>query len=193
MSNEEALKLLTESQAMLEGHFLLSSGLHSDRYFQCARLFVDPRIGSRMVELLLPNLPRRAFDCIVGPAMGGIIVAYELARQLETRNVFAERENNVMTLRRGFQVPVGAEVLICEDVVTTGKSSAEVAEVLRAQGVKVAGVACLVDRSGGKGEAALGVPLYSVVQVEVPTWKPDECPLCQSGFPVVKPGSRNVA
>jgi orotate phosphoribosyltransferase len=186
--SHEAEDLLRRSEALLQGHFLLSSGLHADRYFQCARIFVDPAIGSRMVELLVPRLPARPVHAIVGPAMGGILVAYELARQLNIRNVFTEREGGQMSLRRGFSLPPGADVLIGEDVVTTGKSSLEVRDALQALGVNVVGVACLVDRTAG--HPPIGLPLYSVLSVEVPTWTPEQCPQCAAGVPVVKPGSR---
>jgi orotate phosphoribosyltransferase len=184
----EAEELLKRSEALLQGHFLLSSGLHANRYFQCARIFVDPAIGTRMVELLVQQVPQRKYDAIVGPAMGGVIVAYELARQMQTRNVFTEREGGQMTLRRGFSLTPGAQALICEDVVTTGKSSLEVRDALQTMGVSVAGVACLVDRTAG--HPPVGLPLYSVLSVEVPTWTAAECPQCAAGVPVVKPGSR---
>ncbi|HEY3999036.1 MAG TPA: orotate phosphoribosyltransferase, partial [Candidatus Xenobia bacterium] len=147
------LGVLQKCGALLQGHFQLSSGLHSDRYFQCARVFVDPKVGAKLVKLLVPQLP--AATRVIGPALGGILVAYELARQLGVGNVFAERDKGVMTLRRGFELSTGDRVIIAEDVVTTGGSSGEVLQLLRARGVEVLGLACLVDRSSGTAGARL--------------------------------------
>jgi orotate phosphoribosyltransferase len=204
---KDAITLLRESGALLEGHFLLSSGRHSDRYFQCARLLQYP---DRAACALTPLVERiradiRAgtlvLDAVVGPAMGGIVVAYELGRQLGLPAFFTERDDTgAMTLRRGFSVEPGTRILIAEDVVTTGKSSAESAAVLEATGGKVAALACVVDRrAAGKHHesivrceniAEIPWPLYAVVKMEAANWDAADCALCKQGIPAVKPGSR---
>ncbi|QQO10550.1 orotate phosphoribosyltransferase [Breznakiella homolactica] len=192
---KDAIELLKESEAMLEGHFLLSSGRHSDRYFQCARLLQYP---GRAAEALAPVAKRikarmdsgeLVVDAVVGPAMGGIIVAYELGRQLGVPAFFTERDDTgAMTLRRGFWVGKGQRILIAEDVVTTGKSSMESARVLEEMGAEVIGLACVVDR---RAEGApVSWPLYSACQVTVGSWDAGDCELCRQELPLVKPGSR---
>lgn len=193
----DAITLLKDSQAMLEGHFLLSSGLHSDRYFQCARLLQHP---ARAAEALAPVVKQLkalmdsgelSIDLIVGPAMGGIIVAYELARQLGLPAIFTERDDTgLMSLRRGFEVKKGQNILIAEDVVTTGKSSLESAKVLESYGAKVVALACVVDRRAEGVPTAW--PLYPACKATVQTWDAAECPLCKEGSKPVKPGSRKV-
>jgi orotate phosphoribosyltransferase len=195
---KEVLELLRESGAMLEGHFLLSSGRHSDKYFQCARLFQYP---DRAAAVLAPLAERiraamasgvLAVDAVVGPAIGGIIAAYELAGQLGLPAFFTERDDSgKMSLRRDFEVRSGEKILICEDVITTGKSSGESAEVLEALGADVTAVACVVDRRAS-GSEDLPWPLYAVCKVGAANWDPADCELCKKGIPVVKPGSRKV-
>jgi orotate phosphoribosyltransferase len=188
--------LLKGTGAMLEGHFLLSSGLHSDRYFQCARLLQYPDKAAaalegvaRQVRLSL-EAGELALDAIVGPAMGGIIVAYELARQLGLPAFFTERDDTgLMNLRRGFEVRPGQRILIAEDVVTTGKSSGECAAVLEALGAKVAALACLVDRRT-QGAQDISWPVFPALKIAVENWAADACELCKKGIPAVKPGSR---
>jgi orotate phosphoribosyltransferase len=180
---------------MLEGHFLLSSGRHSDRYFQCARLLQHP---DRAAAALKPAVERirgdldagkLVIDAIAGPAMGGIIVAYELGRQLGLPAFFTERdEGGAMSLRRGFTVEKGAKILIAEDVVTTGKSSGESAAVLEGLGARITALACLVDRRAPG--IPLAWPLYAACTVEVSNWEASSCELCDKGLPLVKPGSR---
>jgi orotate phosphoribosyltransferase len=182
---------------MLEGHFLLSSGRHSDRYFQCARLFQFPR---RAEEALAPVAERiRAdiaagklvLDAVAGPAMGGVIAAYELGRQLGLPAFFTERdEAGAMSLRRGFTVERGQRILIAEDVVTTGKSSGESARVLEALGAEIAALACVVDRRAAG--IALPWPLYAAAAVQAGSWDAGNCELCRRGLPAVKPGSRRL-
>ncbi|MDR1862748.1 MAG: orotate phosphoribosyltransferase [Treponema sp.] len=194
---KEPLVLLKESAAMLEGHFLLSSGRHSDRYFQCARLLQYP---DRAAEALAEVAGRiRAdmeagkikIDAVAGPALGGIIVAYELGRQLGLPAFFTERDDTgAMSLRRGFEVQPGQNILISEDVVTTGKSSEETARVLEAAGAKIAALACLVNRLPPGAE--LSRPLYAACKVDVSDWEAEDCELCKQGIPAVKPGSRKT-
>ncbi|MDR2078699.1 MAG: orotate phosphoribosyltransferase [Treponema sp.] len=192
---KDTISLLKESGAMLEGHFLLSSGRHSDRYFQCARLLQYPDRTAEALGGVAERLKadigagKLAVDAIVGPAMGGIIVAYELARQLGLPGFFTERDDTgAMTLRRGFEITPGARILIAEDVVTTGKSSGESAVVLEALGAKICALACVVDRR------AAGIPLlwplYAACKVEAGNWEQETCELCKKGIPAVKPGSR---
>lgn len=183
-----------QSRALLEGHFLLSSGLHSPQYFQCALLFDDPRRGRALGESLAAAVRRARCDDaqrVIGPALGGVIVAYELAAALGVRNAFAERDSSGrMALRRGFRVSPGERVIVCEDVVTTGGSALEVVELLRAEGATPVAMASIVDRSGG---LAFDLPLVSLLRVTVDTWTPDACPLCAQGTVAVKPGSRDMA
>jgi len=182
------VEMLKNCGALLEGHFLLSSGKHSNRYVQCAKLLQYPDKAEAVIRVVAEKLKGLDFDLVVGPAMGGIIVAYELARQLGKTAMFTERENGVMALRRGFLIERGRRVLIAEDVVTTGKSSLETAEVIKAFGGEVIGIACIVDR----GSSQLEYPLYSSVRLEIESFEPEECPLCRQNIPYVKPGSRGM-
>jgi len=194
---KDPINVLKESDAMLEGHFLLSSGRHSDRYFQCARLLQYPDRAAEVLSSVVVKLKSDmasgaiAIDAIVGPAMGGIIVAYELGRQLGLSAFFTERdESGAMCLRRGFTVEPGMRILIAEDVVTTGKSSLESAAVLEAAGAKVVALACVVDR---RAEGVpVSWPLYSAAKVAVASWDAVDCALCKKGSTPVKPGSRKV-
>lgn len=185
---EKILEILKESEALLEGHFLLSSGRHSNRYIQCARLLQYPDKAEKVLSTVCDKLKNIEFDVVVGPAMGGIIVAYEIGRQLGKRAVFTERENGVMTLRRGFEIKEGERVLITEDVVTTGKSALEAAEVIMSLKGSVVGIACIADR----GSAKLEYPIYSAIKLDVESFERDECPLCAKETPYIKPGSRNI-
>jgi orotate phosphoribosyltransferase len=193
----DTITLLKESGAMLEGHFLLSSGRHSDRYFQCARLLQYPDRTAEALSGLAERLKadikagKLAVDAIVGPAMGGIIVAYELARQLGLPGFFTERDDTgAMTLRRGFEITRGMRILIAEDVVTTGKSSGESAAVLSALGATVGALSCVVDRRAPGNP--IPWPLYAACTVEVGNWEQQNCELCKQGIPAVKPGSRKL-
>jgi orotate phosphoribosyltransferase len=192
---EDVITLLKESGALLEGHFLLSSGRHSDRYFQCARLLQYPDRTAQALSGLAEQLKgdikagTLVVDAVVGPAMGGIVVAYELARQLGLPGFFTERDDRgAMTLRRGFDAAPGMRILIAEDVVTTGKSSGECAAVLEAQGAAVSALACVVDRRAPGNP--LPWPLYAACVVEAGNWEQQDCELCKQGVPAAKPGSR---
>jgi orotate phosphoribosyltransferase len=192
---ENVIDLLKESGAMLEGHFLLSSGRHSDRYFQCAKLLQYP---NKAAAALAPAAERirsdiqagkLVVDAIVGPALGGIIAAYELGRQLGVPAFFTERDDTgAMTLRRGFEVKPGLSVLVAEDVITTAKSSGECAAVLERLGAKVTALACVVDRRAPHIDVSL--PLYAASRIEAANWEAEDCELCRQGIPAVKPGSR---
>ena len=186
MSNVNAIEVLKDCQAFLEGHFLLSSGRHSSAYCQMAYLQQYPDRCAEVMKAVADKVKEMDVDVIVGPAMGGIVYAYELGRQLGKRAIFTERENNVMTLRRGFEIQKGEKVLITEDVVTTGKSSMETAKVIEELGGEVVGIACIVDRRVNE----IFCPVYSAMQLEIATYEADECPLCKAGIPLVKPGSR---
>jgi orotate phosphoribosyltransferase len=193
------MDLLRETEAIQEGHFLLSSGRHSNRYVQCARLLQYPDKAAAALKPVADAIRtdiqagKLALDVVVGPAMGGIIVAYELGRQLGLPAFFTERDDaGAMTLRRGFAVWERQRVLIAEDVVTTGKSSFETAAVLEAVGAKVAALACVVDRLTPAERAAPQWPIYQAARVDAANWDAAECDLCKKGVPVVKPGSRKV-
>ena len=177
---------LKQSEALLEGHFLLSSGRHSDHYCQCAKLLQYPDRAERVIAVITEQVKNLHIDMVVGPAMGGIIVAYELGRQLGVPAIFTERVDNKMALRRGFEVKPGQKLLITEDVVTTGKSSLETIEVLKSFGAEVLGIACIVDRSNSTNS----YPIYSATKLDIQSWEVEDCPLCKKGLPFVKPGSR---
>jgi len=190
MNHKELMDYLVKTEAMLKGHFLLSSGLHSDTYIQCAQLLKDPKIAeifcAALAELFVAEKP----ELVVGPALGGVIVAYETARQLGVPGIFAERENGIMKLRRGFTVERGQKVLITEDVITTGGSSEEVVKLLSELGAEVIGVGSIIDRSAGQN-IKLSVPFRSLLKLEIKAFEPDECPLCAEGSKAIKPGSRS--
>lgn len=189
LSPEQIIELFKECTALKEGHFLLTSGRHSNRYLQCALVLQYPAVAARLCAQLIKKTPdSKDIEVVIGPALGGVTLAYEMARQLNALSLFAEREDSVMTLRRGFQIKKGAKVLVVEDVITTGGSVRETIRVVEEQGGEVVGVASLVDRSNGKVE--LGVPLYSALSMEVVSYPPEECPICKDRVPLVKPGSR---
>lgn len=173
--------------ALLKGHFLLSSGLHSDRYLQCALVLAHPARAEEFGRALAGKIAAKP-DLVISPAMGGLIIGQEVARALGVRHYFTERVDGTVILRRGFSLKPGENVLVVEDVVTTGKSTKEVFEVIRAAGAVVSGACSVVDRSEGK--AALGVPYAALWTVAVPAWPADACPACKAGTPAVKPGSR---
>ncbi len=185
-------RLFRERNALLEGHFLLSSGLHSPRYLQCARILMDPglatALGEALARRLRPLLDGAMPEVVVAPAVGGILVAHEVARAFGTPGLFTERQDGTMTLRRGFALSEGTPVVVVEDVITTGGSTREVIDAVQARGGRVLAAGSLVDRSGGT--AKLGVPLASLLHVEVPTWAAADCPLCAEGSSPEKPGSR---
>ncbi|MBX7220437.1 MAG: orotate phosphoribosyltransferase [Blastocatellia bacterium] len=191
METSQIEHLLAETGALLTGHFLLSSGLHSPNYVQCARLLQFPSvaevIGKALAEKLLASVTGPP-DVVAAPAIGGILIAHEVARALGVRCLFTEREGTAMTLRRGFDVNPGEKTLVIEDVVTTGLSTRETMTALEAAGAKVIGVGSIIDRT--KEPIDLGVPRAALIRLEIPTYQPDACPLCQTGIPAVKPGSR---
>ncbi|MGC8760556.1 MAG: orotate phosphoribosyltransferase [Bryobacteraceae bacterium] len=190
LSQSEVLDLFRATGAFLEGHFRLSSGLHSSKYLQCALVLQHPRHAETLGRALAERVPAKV-DLVASPALGGLIIGHEVARALAVRHVFTERDaERRMTLRRGFRILPGERVLIVEDVITTGGSSLEVAEVVRGLGGQVVAAASIIDRSGGAAD--LGVPRAALAVLEVENWPPDECPLCAQGIPVEKPGSRPV-
>ena len=197
MAEEKVLDLLRESGAMLEGHFLLSSGRHSDKYFQCAKLLQYPdrtaKAFAALADRIKADTDKLALDAVAGPAMGGIIAAWELGRQLGLRSFFTERnDEGKMSLRRGFEVKTGERIMIVEDVITTGKSFGECAAVLESYGAEIAAIACVVDRSAGSlGE--IPWPLYAACKVTARTWEEASCDLCRQKIPVEKPGSRKIS
>jgi orotate phosphoribosyltransferase len=194
-SHEAILGEFREAGALLEGHFILTSGRRSGHYMQCARVMVDPARGQRLCKALAARIqearPDLELDAVVAPAMGGILVGYELARQLGLPSLFTERVDGRFSLRRGFELAMGAKVLVAEDVVTTGLSLRECADCLRALGAEPVLGACLVDRSNGAAE--IGMPLVALLTVDFPTWAPDEIPPALAAIPAVKPGSRGLA
>jgi len=189
LTTDETLHMFTSSGALLHGHFIFTSGRHSDVYMQCAQVLKYPEYTERLAKHLASFFRNDAIDIVIGPAMGGIVVAYEVARQLSAIALFTERENDKMTLRRGFAIAPGQRVLVVEDVTTTGGSVREVMEVVEAHQGCVAGVGVLVDRSNGAID--FGVKQTAVLSMEIPSWEADQCPLCREGeLPAVKPGSR---
>ncbi|HOQ15736.1 MAG TPA: orotate phosphoribosyltransferase [Defluviitaleaceae bacterium] len=191
LNKERVIEIFKETEVLLEGHFLLTSGRHSNQYMQCAKILQYPNYAEEIAKGLAEEFKDDQIDIVVGPAMGGIIIAYELARQLNCKNLFAEREDGKMTLRRGFTIPEGARVLVAEDVITTGGSVKEVIDIVKEQGGELAGVAVLVDRSNGNID--FGTKLRAALTVDVVSYEAEECPLCKEGkLPLVKPGSRKI-
>ncbi len=191
MDKQQILDLFKSTGALQQGHFRLTSGLHSSEYFQCARVLQHPQYN----QLLSGEIGRHFYDwkieVVIAPAIGGIMVGQEVARQIRVRGIFAERENNKMSIRRGFEIKERERVLVCEDVITTGGSVQEVVDLVRAAGGVVAGVAAIVDRS--KDRVDFGAEFYALLKMEVPAYQPESCPLCKENLPIVKPGSRQVA
>lgn len=190
MNSDELLTLAREQGALLEGHFLLSSGLHSPAYFQCARLLERPDIASRLGVALAAKITVDNVDVAIAPALGGILVAHEVARALGVRALFAERDPSTadLVLRRGFSLQPGERALVLEDVVTTGKSLKETMKVVDVNGGQVVATGALVDRN--PGDLLLDVPFSTIARLDFPTYDPESCILCQSGSKPVKPGSR---
>ena len=188
MDTEDVLKIFREAGAVLEGHFILTSGLRSAHYLQCARVLMDPARAGRLVARLVPALRAHRPDLVVSPALGGIVFGYEVGRQLGCPAIFTERVEGRFTLRRGFTIEPGQRVLVAEDVVTTGLSTRECIACCREAGGEVVAACCLVDRSGGR--AGLDVPLKALATLELPTYPPEALPPELSAIPPVKPGSR---
>jgi orotate phosphoribosyltransferase len=188
---EELLKIFRDAGALLEGHFRLSSGLHSTGYLQCALVLQHPLHAELLGRALAARLAGLRPQVVLSPALGGIVIGYEVARALGVRALFAERSappNAELTLRRGFSLGNGERVAVIEDVLTTGGSTRETVAVARAAGAEVVGAGAIVDRSGAAAD--LGVPFHALLEISLPTYGPDACPLCAKGLPVVKPGSR---
>jgi orotate phosphoribosyltransferase len=192
MTKEEVLKLFKETGALLEGHFQLSSGLHSPQYFQCAKVLQYPHHAEVLCQEIAQHFEGKNVEVVISPALGGIVVGQEVARQLGARSIFAERAEGVLQLRRGFEITLGERVLACEDVVTTGGSIGEVLDIVRKRGGSIVGASCIVDRTTGKTGGDQGEQLFSLLKMDVVTYKPAQCPLCQQNKPLVKPGSRSV-
>ncbi|MDR1683908.1 MAG: orotate phosphoribosyltransferase [Elusimicrobiota bacterium] len=188
MTNEEVLQIFKDCGALLEGHFKLSSGLHSGKYLQSAKVLQYPDIAQKLCKELAAKLEGVKIDVVIGPAMGGVVIGYEMARALGVRGIFTERVDGAVQFRRGFELKPGERCLIAEDVVTTGKSTKEVMAAIKEQGALTAACCSLIDRSGGAVD--FGVPLASMAQVEVATYDEAECPMCKAGQPLAKPGSR---
>jgi orotate phosphoribosyltransferase len=194
MTEEEVLREFRDADALLEGHFILSSGLRSPRYLQCARLLMDPARAERIARALAARIPeetRREIDIVVSPAMGGVIIGHEMGRALGKPAVFVERPEGRFELRRGFRIDPGAKVLMVEDVVTTGLSSGEAIKAIGEAGGEVIAAASIVDRSGGTVD--LGVPYTSLIRIDVPTYEADALPPELAAIPAIKPGSRAAA
>jgi orotate phosphoribosyltransferase len=184
----DILSLFRQRGAFLEGHFKLTSGLHSSGYLQCALVLQDPRDAASLGEAIADRVRDLAATVVLSPALGGIVIGHEVARALGVRAIFAERQDGALTLRRGFTLAPADRVLVVEDVVTTGGSTRETIDVARAADAVVVGAASIIDRSGG--DSVLGVPYIALARLTVPTYQPDACPLCRSGSQPVKPGSR---
>jgi len=194
MSDDEILGEFRAADALLEGHFILSSGLRSPRYLQCARVLMDPARAECLARELVSRIPKLVadqIDCVISPAMGGVIIGHEMGRALGKPAMFLERPQGVFELRRGFRIDAGTRVLMVEDVVTTGLSSREAIEAVRAAGGQVLAEAALVDRSGGTAD--LGVPFFPLIRIDVPTYEADAVPPELAAVPPTKPGSRAAA
>ena len=189
LTRERILEMFKKADVLLEGHFQLTSGKHSNRYLQCARVFQYPEFSQELCEALGAQFKGKDVDLCIGPALGGVVMAYETARAMGTRGLFTERDKDgTMTLRRGFEIKPGERILVVEDVVTTGGSVHEVIELIKELGGEVIGVGSIVDRSAGTAD--FGVPYVSLIEVDVETFDPAECPLCKKGTLAIKPGSR---
>lgn len=194
MDEEDILAEFRAAEALLEGHFILSSGLHSPLYLQCARVLMDPSRASRLAHALAASLPleiRSRVEAVVSPAMGGIIIGHELGRSLGLEAMFLERPTGTFELRRGFRLAPGQKVLLVEDVVTTGLSSREAMRAVEAAGAEVVAAASLVDRSNGLAD--LGVPFFPLIRLDIPVYEPEALPAELAALPVDKPGSRRAA
>ena len=189
MNEKDILKIFKDEKALLTGHFLLSSGLHSPNYMQCALVLQKPWLAEKLCAALAKKFSDTKIDVVVGPALGGVIVSYETARALKVRSIFTERVDGSFMLRRGFSLKKNEKVLVVEDVITTGKSTYEVIEVIKEAGAKVVAVGSIVDRSGGA--AIFEQEFLSLIKINIKTYRPEVCPLCkEKKVPLTKPGSR---
>jgi orotate phosphoribosyltransferase len=191
MSSGDAalLERFRQIAALLEGHFRLTSGLHSPGYLQCALVLQHPKDAEACGQAIARRVRDLGVQAVVSPAIGGIVIGHEVGRALGVRAIFAERQDGALTLRRGFTLAPGERVLVVEDVVTTGGSTRETIDVARAAGAEVVAAASIVDRSGGQ-QQTIAVPYYALTTVSLPTYDPADCPMCKAGQPIVKPGSR---
>ena len=189
LSLKNSLKVLKKTKALLDGHFILSSGLHSPKYIQCAKLLSYPKISNKFVQSLAKKIKKKIkkIDIVLSPAMGGIIIGYEIGKILNTETIFCERVNKKFTLRRGFTIKKNSKVLIVEDVITTGKSSLECVKLIKKSKARLVGFACLIDRSKNK---KLRNKIISQVKLEIPTFNKKNLPLSLKKIPITKPGSR---
>ena len=190
MLPEDVIETFKRTSALLEGHFILSSGLHSSIYLQCAIALESTTVAREFGAAIAERFRNQQIETVASPAIGGIVIGYEVARQLGARFIWTEREEGRMTLRRGFTVHEGEQVLVVEDVITTGGSTCETIEALSRAGAKVVAAAAIIDRSGGR--AGVGVPLFSLASLDVPAVDPSACNLCKRGEPAAKPGSRKA-
>ena len=192
LSYKDSLKILKDTKALIEGHFILSSGLHSPQYVQCAQLLSKPfeaeKFCSSLAEKILEEF--NEIDLILSPAMGGVVIGYEIGRLLKKETIFSERVNGKFELRRGFEILKGSKVLVVEDVITTGKSSLECSELINSANANLLGFACLIDRSNGKSK--IQKKIISQVQIDIPSYKEDELPKNLISIPAIKPGSRDL-
>ena len=193
MTRDELLDLFRKSGALLEGHFRLTSGLHSTGYLQCALVLQHPQHAETLGAGIGRLTRELRATVVLSPALGGVVIGHEVGRALGVRAMFAERQDGTLTLRRGFMLGEADRVLVIEDVLTTGGSTRETMQVARAAGAQVIGAASIVDRSGSVRGADLGVPFSALLDFALPTYEPEVCPLCAQGLPVMKPGSRPVA
>ncbi len=191
LTEQELLNIFRKTEALLDGHFRLTSGRHSNQYFQCAKVLQYTNYNTQICEMIVNHFKDTEIDTVIAPALGGIIVGQEVARQLNIKFIFAEREQSALTLRRGFSLSENEKVLVCEDVVTTGGSVFEVIDIVKSNNARVVGVGFIVDRSNGK--VKFDYPQYSTLTVNAVSFTPEECELCKKGIPVIKPGSRKAA
>jgi orotate phosphoribosyltransferase len=190
MNEDNILELFKKTGALLTGHFLLTSGLHSAQYFQCAKVLQYPNYAEELCRKIGEHFKQREVTAVIAPAIGGIVVAHEVARNLGVRALFSERKNGQMALRRGFEIREGEKVLVVEDVVTTGGSVREVVDLVKQLKGQPVGVGCLVDRSGG--QVSFGVETFALIHLNIEVWPPEKCKLCKQQVPLVKPGSRTI-
>lgn len=190
MDSIKWIEMLKDADALLEGHFLLTSGKHSGKYLQCAKILQYPNLSESMCKELVKSFIDDSIDVVIGPAIGAVTFSYEMARQLHARSIFAEREEGIMKLRRGFKIEKGERVLVVEDVITTGGSVKEILNIINDYEGEVVGIASIVDRTGG--EIDFGIKYKSLISMKVEAYEQNECPYCKEGIPIVKPGSRKI-
>ncbi len=188
MNEKEVLEIFRQKNALLTGHFKLSSGLHSHNYLQCALILQYPDIAEKLAKAIAIKFAKENVDFVIGPALGGVTLAYEAARALKARGIFTERQDGKMVLRRGFSIGNGEKALVTEDVITTGGSTKEVIDAVKSSGGIVVGVASIIDRSSGPID--FGAPFTALAKIKVETYEEGACPLCKANIPVTKPGSR---